>query len=41
MITYNAPSPDPAYANMRAYMWMNGVEWVKNGCGLPNEVNTT
>ena len=31
MITYNAPSPDPAYANMRAYMWMKGAEWIKNG----------
>ena len=36
MITYNAPSPDPAYVNMRAYMWMTGAEWVKNGGGLPN-----
>jgi DNA modification methylase len=36
MITYNAPSPDPAYANMRAYMWMKGAEWVKNGGRLPH-----
>jgi hypothetical protein len=35
MITYNAPSPDPAYANMRAFMWMKGAEWVKNGGALP------
>jgi len=34
-IQYHAPSPDPRYYNMRAYMWWNGALWVKDGGQLP------
>lgn len=34
-IRFDAPSPNPRYANMRAQMWMEMAEWVKTGC-LPN-----
>src|SRR5205085_1529889 len=35
-VFYSAPAPDPCYANVRAYIWMKGAEWVKRGGGLPN-----
>jgi len=34
-IQYHAPAPDPRYANMRAYMWWHGAQWVKGGGWLP------
>ncbi len=34
-IQYHAPAPDPRYYNMRAYMWWNGTQLIKNGAQLP------
>lgn len=35
-VQYAAPAPDRRYKNMRAYIWWNGAEWIKNGGWLPN-----
>ena len=35
-VFYSAPAPDPSYANVRAYIWMKGAEWVKRGGALPS-----
>lgn len=34
-VYYHGKASNPRYANMRAQMWMDGSEWVKNGGCLP------
>ena len=36
-INFGGHSPDPHYANMRAYMYMMGREWLQRGGALPDD----
>ena len=34
-VLFNGKAPDPRYKNMRAYMWLKMVEWIRGGGALP------
>lgn len=37
LIPFGSGSPDPGFINMRAHMWNQMKEWLKNGASIPND----
>lgn len=37
LVWFGAASPDPAYLNMRSYMWGRVKAWLKNGGSIPKD----
>jgi hypothetical protein len=36
-VQFGSASPDPRYANMRAYIWQKGKEWLQNGGAIDDD----